>query len=86
MVTKIRKSSQFRSIYASGVRVASSPTEIRILFTNLEPLETDSEKEGYQAIGDAIHCQAEVIMSRPLAEWLKNTLEAYLKAKAEGSM
>ena len=79
MGTKIRRSSDFRSTYATGVWLATSPTEVRMLFINNEPIEVDGEEEGAQAIQEVPHYQAEVIMNRQLAEWIRNTLDAYLK-------
>ena len=83
--TKVRKSSQFRTIYADGVRFASLPTEIRLLFTTMEPIEVDSEKEGFLAVEQAIHCQVEVVMNNQLAKWVKDMLDHYFKSKPEAS-
>ena len=77
---RLRRSQEFRSIYASGVWVAGSPTEFRLLFLNNEPVETEAaEKDLTKNVREEPHYQAEVIMTRPLAEWLRTTLDVYLK-------
>jgi len=78
---KLRRSPEFRSIYASGVWIAGSQTEFRLLFFNNEPIEVDEvdEKDPMKSVREEPHYQAEVIITRPLAEWIKNTLDAFLK-------
>ena len=77
---KLRKSPEFRSIYASGVWIAGSQTEFRLLFFNNEPIEVDADdKEPMKSIQEEPYYQAEVIVTRPLAEWIKNSLDAFLK-------
>lgn len=77
---KLRRSQEFRSIYASGVWVGGSPTEFRLLFFNNEPVETETDvNDPTKNVQEEPHYQAEVIMTRPLAEWLRNTLDAFLK-------
>lgn len=77
---RLRRSSEFRSIYASGVWVAGSPTEFRILFLNNEPVENETdETDPTKNVREEPHYQAEIIMTRPLAEWLRTTLDAFLK-------
>jgi hypothetical protein len=77
---KLRKSSEFRSVYASGVWIGASPTEFRLLFFNNEPIEVEADpKDPMKSIQEEPYCQAEVILTRPLAEWIKNSLDAFLK-------
>ena len=77
---KLRKSPEFRSIYATGVRIAGSPTDFRLLFFNHEPIEVEAdEKDPMKNIQEEPHYQAEIIISRPLAEWIKNYFDASLK-------
>ncbi|MGA2683255.1 MAG: hypothetical protein ABSF44_15825 [Candidatus Bathyarchaeia archaeon] len=77
---KLRKSPEFRSVYASGVWIAGSPTEFRLLFFNNEPIEVEADpKDAMKSIQEEPYFQAEVIVTRPLAEWIKNSLDAFLK-------
>ena len=77
---KLRKSPEFRSIYASGVWIAGSQTEFRLLFFNNEPVEVEADgKEPMKSVQEEPYYQAEVIVTRPLAEWIKNSLDAFLK-------
>jgi len=77
---RLRRSPEFRSIYASGVWVAGSPTEFRLLFLNNEPIEVEAdEKDPTKNVREEPVYQAEVIMTRPLAEWLRTTLDGFLK-------
>ena len=81
MVDRIRKSEQFRSVYASGVWISGSPTEFRLLFMNNEPVEAEIEAgdSPMKNVREIPVYEVEVVMTRPLAEWIKRTLEAYLK-------
>lgn len=77
---KLKRSPEFRSIYASGVWIAGSQTEFRLLFFNNEPIEVEAdEKDPMKSVREEPHYQAEVIITRPLAEWIKNSLDAFLK-------
>ena len=76
---KILKGTNFRSIHASGVYVTPSPTELRIFFVNQEPSEADTgDSERPTMIQEVPHIQAEVVISRELATWIRDYLNAYL--------
>lgn len=80
MMVKILKSSDFRSVHAAGVYATSSDTELRFFFVNQEPIEAESGDEKNPAgVKLAPHIQAEIIISRELAQWMRNYLNAYLE-------
>jgi hypothetical protein len=77
---KLRKSPEFKSIYASGVWIAGSQTEFRLLFFNNEPIEVEADAtDPMKSIQEEPYFKAEIIITRPLAEWIKNSLDAFLK-------
>lgn len=78
---RLRKSQQFRSIYATGMAINFSKTLFRILFVTDEPIEVEvaDEKNPTGSVIHEPHCQVEVTMSRSAAEWLQKTLEVQLK-------
>jgi hypothetical protein len=82
---RLRKSPEFRSISPSGVYIlASGPpgqTEFRLVFLTNEPVEMDitDEKDPLKNVVYEPHCQAEAVLTRPLAEWLRTALDVYLK-------
>lgn len=80
-MAKIPKSSNFRTVYAAGVYVAASQTELRLLLVNNEAVEIETESgESKQEtkIQEVPHIQAEIIMGKDLARWIRDYLNAYL--------
>lgn len=62
--------------------MAASQNELRMLFVNVEPVEAQTESgESKQEtiIQEIPHIQAEVIVNRELAKWIRDYLNTYLK-------
>jgi cell wall assembly regulator SMI1 len=80
---KIEKSVNFRSFYASGVYAHPSETELRLIFVGNEPIGIDiaDSPQAPQApiISQGPHIQAEIVMGKELAEWIRKYLNEYLK-------
>lgn len=85
MPTDLKRSPDFRSIYANGLWLAASETEVRLLFIKNSPVDFHSEKDVSigEAIRDVPFLESEIILSRPLAKWLRDSLDTFLK-KTEG--
>jgi hypothetical protein len=83
-LAKIPKSSDFRIVNATGVYALPSEAELRLIFIGQEPY--DIELEGDQKlplISEGPHIQAQIILKRDLADWIRKYLNEYLKQPAD---
>ena len=77
-MVEILKGVNFRIVNASGVYVTPTPTELRLFFVAEEPTKGDTGDEKQPAgIQVAPHIQAEIVISRDLARWIRDYLNAY---------
>ena len=78
-MVEIPKGASFRSVHASGVYVTPTPTELRFFFVSVEPTKGDTGGEKQPpGIQMAPHIQAEIVVGRDLARWIRDYLNAYL--------
>ena len=84
---KIDKSVNFRSFYSSGVYAYPSEKELRLIFVGMEPIGIDLGESTQQPqapiISQGPHIQAEIVMGKDLAEWIRKYLNEYLKVPTE---
>ncbi len=78
-MVKLLKSASFRSVHAAGVYAVEGKTELRLMFVDIEPIGGETEPGPQANIQELPHLQVEVIMERPIAKWIRDYLDAYLK-------
>jgi len=67
-------------VHASGVYITPNPTDVRIFFVDYEPTDADSGDDKQPAtVRELPHIQAEIIMGKELARWIRDYLNEYLK-------